>query len=409
MKLFTSVRKSASTYDNRLTGFTIFVVVICLLNLLINNINHRFFVSDFKVYYYAAKNLLAGGKVYFIAFGEESGFYKYSPFTLLLFVPYNALNFTAAAVVHFLVLSFAYWYTYILIREMLAKYFFIHIRNQGWLLSLSVVCTLIFLVKELYLGNINILLIMFCLMALDNFVKGRHWAGGILIGIVILTKPFFLILILPLFFRKKFKALTGMVFTVIAGLIVPFIFLGFQRSLTLFMDWINAVMEHSSDFPSLNSIDYLLHNYFFPGLPGYAEYFIILVAGILMIWLIMKNLQLERNYREKHFLQDQNFIFEWFMILAMLPDIVKTDTEHFLASAPIITFIIFYIAWKRRFWLIPVMVILFFFFGGNSQDILGAALSKRLFYMGLIGFSNLVLIALALWLYLDFRKINLLN
>ena len=407
MKWFSSCSASLRLNEKRLTGFTVFVILLCLLNLIINNINHRFFVSDFKVYYYAAKNLLVGGKVYFIAFGEESGLYKYSPLTLLLFLPYTLVNFKVAAVIHFFILSFAYWYSYMLIRRLLAKYFFVNIGNEGWLLSLAVICTLIFLVKELYLGNINILLIMLCLKALIIFVSGQNNKGSILLGLVILTKPFFLILILPLLFRGKFKALAGMVIIVAAGLIIPFMIIGSQQGFSLTMDWFKTIVMHGSDFPSMNSIDYLLHFYLFPGLKGYTEYLIIFVAGILVIWFILKNLQQEKKLTGLNYLQDRNFIIEWFLILAMLPNIVKTDTEHFLASAPIITFIIYYIAGKRRFWLIPVMVILIFFYGGNSQDALGKDFSYRLFSMGLIGLSNLLLIFMALLLYLDFRSSSL--
>jgi membrane protease YdiL (CAAX protease family) len=49
--------------------------------------------------------------------------------------------------------------------------------------------------------------------------------------------------------------------------------------------------------------------------------------------------------------------------------------------------------------LIPLMVILAFFFGGNSQDLLGKEFSAQLFDRGLIGFSNLLMVGLALVLY----------
>jgi arabinofuranan 3-O-arabinosyltransferase len=211
--------------DPKLRGFTIFVVILCLLNLLINNINHRFFVSDFKVYYYAAQDLLQGGKVYFIAFGLDSGFFKYSPMNLLLFVPYQALSFTAAAVVHLAILSFCYWYTYILINKFLKEFYFPGIRRQGWLLTFAVMGTMIFLVKELYLGNINIVLIVLSMMSLDFLLRGKPWMSGVLLGLVIFTKPFFLILVLPLFFRKKYRAIVGMGVVMITALILPFIIL----------------------------------------------------------------------------------------------------------------------------------------------------------------------------------------
>ena len=395
--------------DKKLTGFTIFVIILCLLNLLINNINGRFFVSDFKVYYLAAKNLIAGGNVYFIAFGEDSGFYKYSPLTLMFFLPYTLLNLKAAAIIHFCILSIAYWYSFLLIRKMFKDYFFTQVNREGWLLSLAVISTMIFLVKELYLGNINILLIMLLLIALTNLTSGKEWKGAVILGLVVLTKPFFLLLILPLMLRKKFRALMIMSITILAGFLIPFLFLGINRGLALHLDWFKTVLGHSSDFPSLNSIDYLLKRYFFPGLPGYFEYFIILSGGLLSIWFIISNLRQEKKSGNEEKTGKANFIFEWFIIMAMIPNITKTDTEHFLASIPIITFIIYYISVKRKYFLSPVMVVLIFFYGANSQDLLGAEFSKRLFYMGLIGFSNLLLIVMSLILFLDWRRCDSLK
>ena len=264
MNRVTSTLEPIFQRNRKFAGFTVFVLILCLLNLIINNINGRFFVSDFKVFYYAAKNLLEGGKVYMIAFGEESGFYKYSPMTLLFFIPYTAFNFKVAAIIHILYLKLLLLVRLSVTRKILITWFFNEVKHEGWLISLAVICTLIFLVKELYLGNINILLILLCLLALNDILVGKQWAGGFLLGIVLLAKPFFLILILPLLLRKKFKALTGVAVTLFTGFVIPFLILGFQRSFDLHMDWIKTILLHGSNYPSMNSIDYLLHYYLFP-------------------------------------------------------------------------------------------------------------------------------------------------
>jgi hypothetical protein len=54
--------------------------------------------------------------------------------------------------------------------------------------------------------------------------------------------------------------------------------------------------------------------------------------------------------------------------------------------------------------LIPVLVILIFFFGANSDDLMGRALSHQLFIMGLMGISNVLLILMSFYLFLDYRK-----
>jgi len=404
MNRISSAIKSSIQGNRKFAGFTVFVLILCLMNLVINNINGHFFVSDFTVFYLAAKNLLAGDKVYMISFGMDPGLYKYSPMALLFFIPYTIFPFKIAAIIHLIILSFCYWYSYLLIRKILSTWFFPKVKHEGWLLSLAVICTLIFFVKELYLGNVNILLILLCLMALNDILLGKQWKGGVLLGIVLLVKPFFLILILPLVLRKKFKTLTGTVFTLFAGFIIPFFILGFQRSLLLHMDWMKTMLIHGSDFPSMNSIDYLLQYYFFPDLAGYAMYIIIIAAGILAGWFVMINIRREKLGNKAKKSEERSFIIEWFLLMAIIPNVMKTDTEHFLSSIPIITFIIYYIAVSRRFWLIPLMIILIFFYGGNSQDALGKDLSYRLFSMGLIGISNLLLILMSLLLYLDFRN-----
>lgn len=397
---------SMAIENRKFAGFTVFVIILSLMNLVINNINGRFFVSDFTVFYLAAKNLLAGDKVYMISFGLDPGLYKYSPVALLFFIPYTIFPFKVAAIIHLLILSFCYWYSYLLIRKILSIWFFPQVKHEGWLLSLAVICTLIFFVKELYLGNVNILLILLCLIALNDILLGKQWTAGILLGIVLLAKPFFLILILPLALRKKFKTLTGTAFALFAGFIIPFFIMGFQRSLLLHIDWMKTMLTHGSDFPSMNSIDYLLSYYFFPNLTEYAMYIIIIAAGILAGWFVVVNIRREKLINTAKGTEEKNFIIEWFLLLAIIPSVLKTDTEHFLASIPIITFIIYYIAVSRRFWLIPVMVILIFFYGGNSQDALGKDLSYLLFSMGLIGISNLLLILMTLFLYLDFRNLK---
>jgi hypothetical protein len=406
MNEFASKLKSFIRRNREFTGFTVFVLILCLLNPVINIINGRFFVSDFKVFYLAAKNLLAGEKVYMIAFGLDSGFYKYSPMTLLMFVPYTIFNFKTAAIIHIIILSFCYWYSYILTRKILATWFFPEVKNEGWILSLAVICTLIFLVRELHLGNINILLILLCLLALNNILTGKQGTTGVLLGIVLLAKPFFLILILPLALRKKIRTLIWIAITLSAGIVIPFFILGFQRSFMMYMDWMKTILMHGSNYPSMNSIDYLLHYYLFSDLAGYVQYLIIIAAGILAGWFVMINIRREKIENEAKGLEERNFIIEWFLLLSLIPDVMKTDTEHFLASIPIITFIIYYIAVTRRFWLIPVMVILIFFYGGNSQDALGREFSSQLFSMGLIGISNLLLILLTLFLYRDFRNMK---
>jgi hypothetical protein len=390
---------------NSLSGFAFFVGVICILNLVLNMVNGRFWLSDFKVYYMAAKTLLSGGQVYLQSFAEGSGFYKYSPFTLFFFFPYCLFNYTTACIIHFLILSFSFWYTFIIIRKILMEYFaFGSVKHEGLLLSVALLCILLHLVRELYLGNINIILLLLSALALHYFLSGKQFAGGLLFGIILMTKPFFLILIIPLILRKQWKALQWLFLMLVIGLVLPFLYPGPGKAMILYSGWIKIMLIHDQEFPGMNSLDYILQYYFFPALPSYAGHIIILIGGLIIAFFILMNRRSEKNASESQEPANRNFIYEWFLIIALIPNFFKTDSEHFLSTLPILIFIIYYLALRRKFWLIPVMVILIFFYGGNSYDLLGRDLSQKLFSMGLLGLSNILIIILSFFLYLDFRK-----
>lgn len=387
-----------------LTGFFIFAVAVCLLNLVFNLINRKFGMSDFKVYYMAAEALINGVPVYGQSFGELSGIYKYSPFILFFFTPFTLAGYSVSVIIHFIILSFAFYFTFIIIRRILTRYFFkTPVRHESLILIFSSFFIMIHMVKELYLGNVNILLLLLSLLALLNYLEQKPLTGSFLLGIVLLTKPFFAFLLIPLVVRKNFKALKWLVLVVLTGLLLPEIILGPRPGFMLHVEWAKAMLLHFDGYPGVNSIDYILRYYFFPGLPGWAGLVIIVLAVIMLVAFTVLNRQKENQELTPGNFMEMNFIFEWFFILALIPDLVRTDSEHFLCTAPLITFILYYTSVNRKYLYILLMIVLFFFFGGNSEDLLGHDFSHQLFIMGFQGLSNLVLILFSVYLYRSFR------
>ncbi|MCX6285327.1 MAG: hypothetical protein NTW31_13965, partial [Bacteroidetes bacterium] len=84
--------------------FIFFALLFILADFIIENINGRFWLNDFKVYFMGSNALLSGQQVYGIPFGESSGFYKYSPMTLFFFFPSYLVSFETARVIHFFLL-----------------------------------------------------------------------------------------------------------------------------------------------------------------------------------------------------------------------------------------------------------------------------------------------------------------
>ena len=384
----------------QLWKFSVFAIIVLLLTFTIENINGRFWLNDFKVYYMAAKALLAGQQVYGIPFGESSGLYKYSPFTLFVVFPYLPFSFEKACIIHFVILSLVIVSLFYVILNIFMNYLNREKpKNLNLLLSLAFVCVLIHFVKELHLGNINVVLLLLLSLSLQALLKSKQVLSGFLFALVVLTKPFFLILLLPLLFRKKWKALASLGGTLILGFLIPVIFFGFSESVFLYKEWISNVFAHNANYPGHNSIQYLLHYYINPGVPNEFQYVIIAGGGMLFLIMHYFNRKFEILHDGSLPAQNAGLIMEWFVLIAILPNLVKTDSEHFLCTLPLIILIVFYLASKKQILPIILFIILIFFYGGNSNDALGSALSDRLFSMGLIGISNLFIIAMALIIF----------
>lgn len=387
-----------------LNGFTIFVATACLLTFILNTINGRFQLGDFKVYYSAAESLVNGGPVYQVSFYTGSGYYKYSPATLFFFIPYLCFSFKTASVIHFFLLGAAYWYTFKIIRKLMADQLRVKaLKHEALLLTISFCCILIHFARELYLGNINILLLMLCCLAIREFLCGRNLQGGLLLGIAILAKPYLVILLLPLVFRSKWKAMAWLGGAVTFGLLLPLIFPGPAKFIGLYGEWIKSILSHGEGYPGMTSLDYAIRHL----LPSWPDWGIIVILALSLIGitaLILNNLQREKRPEVFTGLADMNFAFEWFLLIALLPNLIKTDWVLLLFSAPLITFIVFHIASRRQYWWIPLLIVLLFFYGANSDDLLGRELSHKIMVSGLMGLSNFLLAGLSLFIFLDHRK-----
>jgi hypothetical protein len=386
-------------------GFLILIAFVCTTTLALEMINGRFWLSDFRVYYYAVRSLISGDQVYLVPFGLSSGFYKYSPVSLLLFIPTLPFNFLTASILHFVFLGFAFWYTFTLILGILKKYFFTGvIRHETLLICIAFICILLYFTREMHLGNINIILLMISCMSLKSFIRKKNFTGSLLLGIVILIKPYYLLLALPLLLRKNRSALVFLGLVVLIGAAIPFLYPGMTTALGLYDDWFRIMLIHGENFPGTSSLEYFIRHNFFTGLPAFADYILIAVMLSMITVFVLTNLRKERNLVQTYVSGDIDFIFEWFLILAIFPVMFKSDWVQLLLSAPLLIFMIFHIYSNRKVMLIPGVVLLLLFYSINSDDLLGRDLSGKLQEMGMMGFSNFLLVIYTFFVFLDFKK-----
>jgi len=360
-----------------------------VLYLVLLFVNHRFQLSDFNVYYGAADALMNGEQVYGKSFGLSSGFYKYSPEILVLFLPFALLKYDLAAVLFYLINT---GIILLLLNELKQTFF----KSYEWgkeVWFFLIVTVLFFgdqLERELFLGNVNALLLLLSLWSVRSIENKQHEKAGLIYAVILCFKIHFLIL-LPYFILKKewkvilYTALGLVVMAITLFICVP------NRFVVLHSQWLKAVQAHNVQLDqSPNTIYFfiqrILSSLHMSVIPIAAVIIGLGIAGSSFLWFIWNNLG--KGFQA----------FELLILVSLIPILTHTDTEHFLWAIPFVLMIIKTIStWnKKAKWLGVAFLFLasvpFLF---NSPDLVGKSISLKLDQGG-IGLSLLVLFVLSL-------------
>ena len=137
--------------------FVLLVWLLVVADIVLENVNGRFWVNDLLVYHSAADAFIHQRPVYGEVFGVDTGLFKYAPVVLFLFVPYALLPFKVAAVLHLLLSALILTVCSIRIERILMRHVFgIHRPRVGLRTVIGLVCIVALLVRELHVGNINL-------------------------------------------------------------------------------------------------------------------------------------------------------------------------------------------------------------------------------------------------------------
>src|SRR5208283_59124 len=104
-------------------------------------------------------------------------------------------------------------------------------------------------------------------------------------------------------------------------------------------------------------------------------------------------------------IKENNFVFEFFLLLALVPNITVTDSEHFLLSIPLITFIIHLLFEKKEsiaYKIISIACLVMF--GLNMRDIVGKDISLMLTNIGILGLANFLIILFCITVHIKQMK-----
>ena len=170
--------------------FIIVALLFCSTNIVIEMINERFWLNDFQVYYSASANFVSGENPYGEAFGLSSGFFKYSPFTLLIFSPYTLFSFENSKIIHFVLISLATLMSILSIYGLLKNHALKDkaIKPRTFMFVLLLIAV-VHLSREFHLGNINMILILLFLFSIHCVIKEKRIPAAITLSLIFLLKP----------------------------------------------------------------------------------------------------------------------------------------------------------------------------------------------------------------------------
>jgi hypothetical protein len=374
---------------------------------LLQAINHRFWMNDFRVYYEAIHAYFNFQPVYKICFILTSGYFKYPPFALFLLYPFSLFPFDIAKIFYFVFLSLLVIVTVIFSNNIVQKklYFINDTKPKPFLLLLISLTFIQHIYYELHLGNINILLLLFCLIALTLLQKGHPYSSGILLAFTVLIKPHFIILIPLLFLRKQFRAIISFIGTLIIGLLFPALYTGLKTNTALLTQWKDVILAHVKSpvyaQDTIYSWLYRLAGGSFSERmqPIFIISILFVIAGLILIFCI-NHLKKERRILTTFGHSEKNFSFEYFILIALIPSITVTDSEHFLLTLPLIAWLINYIVIRRPHIFYKVLIIIsLLLYDINLHDIIGTKLSRWMTETGILGLANLLIIVVSVYLF----------
>ena len=196
-------------------------------------------MADFEVFYRAGQRCLAGEQLYTAADGHYQ--FKYPPFFAVVMAPLALLPHAAARLLWFWLVLAALAGMFMLALRLLFKR-----RERRWLLVLVPLLVLgRFYARELNLGQANALLNVLLLAAIALLMAGRDWLAGLTFSLAAVVKPYALIFLPYLAWRRKLQAVLASLAGLALSLLAPGLFYGWAGNIGLLHSW-RATLAQSS-------------------------------------------------------------------------------------------------------------------------------------------------------------------
>jgi len=393
---------SAFLKTNKIPWAITVLVAVCILFMLAEIINHRFWMSDFEVYYKSADRILHGENLYRIV-ADGHYIFKYSPTSAALFIPFLVFPFGIAKIVYWLLLTFLVATGFILCIKIIEpsliekpEHNYVNIIMLMALLTLA-----IHFMRELHLGQVNYLLLFMYIWCVYLYKQKKSILFTLLLAITIFIKPFTLIFIPFLLLKKKYYEMARFSGFMLVLFLVPFLFYGsVSTTLGQYQMWINELLvELSHKQGLLDNANHTVFSVFARYTPVrflvgniiFDKIYQLMMLGIIALLFIWFTRIKAGNCSAKQ--KEYNFFIEFSLLVACIPLLAFTSENAFIYTQMLVFIIL--LNFKNLRMSEKILAILgFVFIGGNFGEMLGRSLSKTINDISLISIGTIILIYL---------------
>lgn len=217
--------------------------------------------GDFGVYLHAAKLLVSGENIYATPTHPVSDgglFYIYPPLFALLFVPFTWIPTNLSIIAWCMFNVFLVGWVVKAFSEMLSgeSFFSLPVKTRWIIGFFSVFLTARFILHHLDRGQANILEMALAVLALKLIHHKEAISGGAVAGFSIALKVVTLPISIWFVLQRNLKALAGIALGTITGVVLPALFLGFEKNLHFLNLWLNQYVFDSAERESKLGLAY---------------------------------------------------------------------------------------------------------------------------------------------------------
>jgi hypothetical protein len=203
-------------------------------------------MNDFRVVHRAATRVLHTENLY--NFDDGHYLYKYSPFFAILIAPLGLFSFKLGQVIWLLGMCLCLAFILNRCKRMILG----DKPPPPYLYLLTILFTSKFLVREIKLGQTDLLMLSFIFLFISFMDRKKDCLAGLFLSLSVMIKPISLIFVPYLLYKKEFKPVVHLIVLCVLFLFAPAIIYGFSSNLNLLSGW-KTVMSVSS--PPLLAVD----------------------------------------------------------------------------------------------------------------------------------------------------------